>query len=575
MSNSPPTDRRPATVLEAADAELSRGSAQVNLVEEEDCDLKAPAFDRWKDYTFGSNFYFLNNGFTVELTTRRGCARTEVESLKLVSVRLSIYRIFRAELNWLREAQFKAGLFEKSVEVSVEAVLFGQHVQVGNSRVRQQERGNRMEMKNFNFQSRISPNMLGAQLAIPDMGLNFEVAKHKESRFEAAAAQTGNTGSHSGDGVYAAKQTTQMRMDMSGLVSREVSSLKTVEYSTAGGVVSGKKKVTSAKESNTMVDLKGAMGLAPSTRPALTHNVSTTHSITEEPENSATEEPKTVEKGGGGGDVPLEEEKHAAVEKTVTILDPTQSKALVPVTRPLPAYRFSSSQMSKTEAEQDPTAEPSSEKQPSKREAEAKQPKHFVVIGIFSPSTGIPDERVIIIDDPKNLFSSLSWGIFMLRGFRGLISLKHVTGFSVYKCDPFTPKHTRQRLNGGGKQIMAQLYHTYRLWSPNDKDIQQWMDWIHKELNHHYYTPEFDANNDPHEHKMLSLELVLGWSIFRLSFVVLAPVLLSLGIGLWLNSKAWTDPTSIQTAWSVASYIATAGAFLAAVLGFISNVSDK
>lgn len=58
---------------------------------------------------------------------------------------------------------------------------------------------------------------------------------------------------------------------------------------------------------------------------------------------------------------------------------------------------------------------------------------------------------------------------------------------------------------------------------------------------------------------MLSIELILGWSTTRIPIIVLTPVLLSLAIGLWLNSSDWTDNTTIQTAWEMASYVATAG----------------
>lgn len=78
------------------------------------------------------------------------------------------------------------------------------------------------------------------------------------------------------------------------------------------------------------------------------------------------------------------------------------------------------------------------------------------------------------------------------------------------------------------------------------------MNWIDSALN--------SASNDPTSGEMLSIEVVLGWSTARISVIVLAPVLLSLGVGFWLNSRNWGDATTIQTAWSVASYIATAGA---------------
>jgi hypothetical protein len=56
-----------------------------------------------------------------------------------------------------------------------------------------------------------------------------------------------------------------------------------------------------------------------------------------------------------------------------------------------------------------------------------------------------------------------------------------------------------------------------------------------------------------------ALELVLDWSVARITFVVLLPVLLSLAVGVWLNSRDWTDLATIQTAWGTASYVVTAG----------------
>jgi hypothetical protein len=37
------------------------------------------------------------------------------------------------------------------------------------------------------------------------------------------------------------------------------------------------------------------------------------------------------------------------------------------------------------------------------------------------------------------------------------------------------------------------------------------------------------------------------------------PVLLSLAVGVWLNSRDWADLATIQTAWGTASYVVTAG----------------
>lgn len=68
-------------------------------------------------------------------------------------------------------------------------------------------------------------------------------------------------------------------------------------------------------------------------------------------------------------------------------------------------------------------------------------------------------------------------------------------------------------------------------------------------------------NNNSHDvlHGSYSLELVLGWSSTRISVVVLLPVLLSLAIGIYLNSSNWSDLATIQTAWGTASFVVTAG----------------
>ena len=52
----------------------------------------------------------------------------------------------------------------------------------------------------------------------------------------------------------------------------------------------------------------------------------------------------------------------------------------------------------------------------------------------------------------------------------------------------------------------------------------------------------------------ISLELKLGWSVWRLALLVSSPVVLSLVIGFWYQSV--TD--DVQTAWTIASYVVTA-----------------
>ncbi|KAI3538433.1 hypothetical protein CSPX01_09570 [Colletotrichum filicis] len=133
-------------------------------------------------------------------------------------------------------------------------------------------------------------------------------------------------------------------------------------------------------------------------------------------------------------------------------------------------------------------------------------------------------------------------------------------------CNAQEGTHERVELDNNGAADLQLLLHTYKKWRVPEHIAVAWGDWIHEELN-----------SDSHDvlKGKFSLELVLGWSVSRIAVVILIPVVLSLAIGLWFNSKGWTDPTTIQTAWSIASYIVTAGGFVAALLGIMSSLADK
>ncbi|KAF5653745.1 hypothetical protein FCIRC_14008, partial [Fusarium circinatum] len=119
------------------------------------------------------------------------------------------------------------------------------------------------------------------------------------------------------------------------------------------------------------------------------------------------------------------------------------------------------------------------------------------------------------------------------------------------QCDAETGIHKRITLDDNGVGDLQLLMSTYRQWHVPRHVSLAWSDWIHSTLN--------KSSLDVREGEY-GLELVLDWSVTRISVVVLVPVLLSLAIGIWLNSKAWTDLATIQTAWGTASYIVTAGA---------------
>ncbi|KAG8671019.1 hypothetical protein FPOAC2_04327 [Fusarium poae] len=199
-------------------------------------------------------------------------------------------------------------------------------------------------------------------------------------------------------------------------------------------------------------------------------------------------------------------------------------------------------------------------------EFESRNQPTYVVLGIFSRGALNPKERIVFIDKPEQFFSKLRWGSFRLRGMRGtLLSLKHLAAFRLYKCDVNTGKHDHVNLDANGVADLYLLLSTYKSWHVPQHISRAWADWTHRTLNNQ----RLDVLEGGY-----ALELVLDWSITRITIVVLVPVLLSLAIGIWLNAKDWTDLATIQTAWGTASYIVTAGALLAAMLGFL-DIADK
>lgn len=76
----------------------------------------------------------------------------------------------------------------------------------------------------------------------------------------------------------------------------------------------------------------------------------------------------------------------------------------------------------------------------------------------------------------------------------------------------------------------------------------------------------------PQQHPHYSLEVVLGWSPLRIANIVFLPVLVSLVVGLILNSQGWKDPEIIEMSWVVGTYVATSGGIIAALLAIVSEI---
>ncbi|KAF1350674.1 hypothetical protein BDV97DRAFT_350121 [Delphinella strobiligena] len=77
---------------------------------------------------------------------------------------------------------------------------------------------------------------------------------------------------------------------------------------------------------------------------------------------------------------------------------------------------------------------------------------------------------------------------------------------------------------------------------------------------------------DEKPHPVYSLEVVLGWSPRRIGAVVFAPVLISLIVGLVLNSRDWGDGETIEMSWAVGTYVATTGGIIAALMAVVSEI---
>jgi hypothetical protein len=140
--------------------------------------------------------------------------------------------------------------------------------------------------------------------------------------------------------------------------------------------------------------------------------------------------------------------------------------------------------------------------------------------------------------------------------------------------------HTRIPLDPQTEQILDQLYNYFTQYRASSAANRRFADWIHENLNHSSYEAayppaltlknmnQFDESghwqprpehSQHDENCALSLELLIGWSNFRVSLAVLAPVTLSLVVGAWYQ-KATGDAS---TAWVLATYvITTAGSML-------------
>lgn len=108
------------------------------------------------------------------------------------------------------------------------------------------------------------------------------------------------------------------------------------------------------------------------------------------------------------------------------------------------------------------------------------------------------------------------------------------------------------QLNKDDNETLRIFHRAYTAWSPSKS--KEWAAWVQENLN----SRKLRSGLGPPS-RAICLEMVIDWCPTRISIVVLVPVLLSLIIGIWYQSKDPNDMNTIQTAWTIASYIASAG----------------
>ena len=112
------------------------------------------------------------------------------------------------------------------------------------------------------------------------------------------------------------------------------------------------------------------------------------------------------------------------------------------------------------------------------------------------------------------------------------------------------------------------LYAAYSSWRMPNGAGKDWSEWIHQNLNHGIADPKQCP-----ELKAYALEVILDWSAKRIFVALLAPIVLSVGIGLYImNYDLPYELERLEAAWSIAAYAVTAGGLLAGLLGLTNGM---
>lgn len=96
------------------------------------------------------------------------------------------------------------------------------------------------------------------------------------------------------------------------------------------------------------------------------------------------------------------------------------------------------------------------------------------------------------------------------------------------------------------------------------QDSKDWADWVHHSFNN---SQKYTFRSE------ISLRLVIKWSQNRLIIAATILLLLSMAVGVWYMI-VHDGVEGASAAWTIGSYIVTAGAFIIALLAVLSSLKD-
>jgi len=177
---------------------------------------------------------------------------------------------------------------------------------------------------------------------------------------------------------------------------------------------------------------------------------------------------------------------------------------------------------------------------------------YYVVVG-FMGDESVPKETLRRVLHKEGLFQQIRKANRQLRNpIRRMLSLKEVSGFSIYECDPTKGYHREAHIDGDTQRALAEMWRSYK---GHKLDYEgRWLMWIHEHFNNNSKKPEAGK---------LTLEFKLRWSVSKVVFWGVIPILLSLAIGfyyMYADHPGVDDVAVAEAAWVIATYIVTSSA---------------